>query len=70
LIDKGSPLIFELPNRYIELFCELKNTPEALYFTGNLELLNRRKIAIVGSRRASQYARNMTKQISNVSYKR
>ena len=32
-----------------------------LYYKGNIELLNRPKIAIVGSRRASKYARETTK---------
>lgn len=38
----------------------LKNPPKNLYFLGNIELLNKRKVAIVGSRRASSYAKSST----------
>jgi DNA processing protein len=61
LIDRGfSPSIQELPAEYLSLFSELKNPPKKLFYLGNPELLKKRKIAIVGSRRASQYARNKT----------
>ncbi len=65
MIGEDSTQIHELPSHYLELFSELKNPPNSLYFTGKLELLAKRKVAIVGSRRASQYARVTTKKLAS-----
>lgn len=37
---------------------ELKKIPRRLYFKGNLELLNRPKVAIIGSRKCLSYTQN------------
>ncbi len=48
---------------------ELKKPPEKLFYKGNLELLQRKKISIVGTRRPSQYTKNiifeLAKKLSN-----
>ena len=41
----------------------LKNL-KTLYYHGNLQLLQQRKIAIIGSRNPNPYAQNFTKEIS------
>jgi DNA processing protein len=41
-----------------------KERPKQLYFKGNHSLLQRRKIAIVGSRRASRYSKTQTQIIA------
>jgi len=38
----------------------MKSYPKELYFTGNLELLKRKKISIIGSRKPTKYSREMT----------
>ncbi len=63
-INSNPRAINQLPDRYLELFCQLKNPPQKLFYKGDKTLLNRRKIAIVGTRRASQYAINSTKLIA------
>ena len=47
-------------NFHIDALDLMKKYPEELCFKGNLELLKRQKIAIVGSRKPNQYAREMT----------
>lgn len=42
----------------------MKNYPEYLYYKGNLELLQRPKISIVGSRRPNPYTRAITYELS------
>jgi len=45
---------------------ELEQTskyPKNLYYIGNLELLKRKKIAVVGSRHPTQYATNLTQRV-------
>jgi len=50
----------------------LKNRPDELYFLGNLALLNKRKISIVGSRKGSSYSKEVTytlaKKLSNAGF--
>ncbi|MSN96720.1 DNA-processing protein DprA [Campylobacter sp. FMV-PI01] len=47
----------------------LKNPPKKLYYKGNLELLNMKKVAIVGSRKMSIYTKyliqNLAKSLKN-----
>jgi len=43
----------------------IKSPPKELYFQGNLELLQKPIIAIIGTRRPSQYSRNITYSLSN-----
>ena len=45
---------------------DMKKYPKELFYKGNLELLNKPKISIVGSRRPSKYSKT---QISNLSSK-
>lgn len=42
---------------YPELLKEITDPPDPLYYIGNLDLLNKECIAIVGSRRTTQYGR-------------
>lgn len=55
----------QLKSEYLQLFTQLKNPPTLLYYKGHAELLNKRKIAIVGSRRATQYAKLTTKKLAS-----
>jgi DNA processing protein len=41
----------------------MKKYPDALYYKGNLDLLKKKKIGVVGSRSANQYARELTHRI-------
>lgn len=43
----------------------MKSYPNQLFFSGNLELLQRTKISIVGSRKPSKYSRSLTHQLSS-----
>lgn len=49
---------------------QMKIYPENLFFRGDLELLKKRKIGIVGSRRPNKYAAMLTHKISNELAKR
>lgn len=42
----------------IKEFLDLKNPPKNIYYKGNLELLKKRKVAIIGSRKISSYTKN------------
>ncbi len=50
--------------RYPTLLREISDPPKKLYFVGNLELLKRRKLAIVGTRRASAYGESQAFQMA------
>ncbi|MDA3908714.1 MAG: DNA-processing protein DprA [Sulfurimonas sp.] len=43
----------------------MKSYPKELFFSGNLELLKKTKISIVGSRKPSAYSRSLTHQLSS-----
>ncbi|MEN8304474.1 MAG: DNA-processing protein DprA [Campylobacterota bacterium] len=43
----------------------MKNYPSELFYDGNLELLDRVKVSIVGSRKTSKYSREMTHKLSS-----
>ncbi len=43
----------------------MKNYPSPLYYDGNLELLDRVKVSIVGSRKTSKYSREQTHKLSS-----
>lgn len=49
---------------YPKLLKEITNPPIVLYAKGNVELLNSTCVAIVGSRRASRYGKDVTEQFS------
>ena len=51
-------------NTYISELESMKKYPDELFFKGNIELLNRKKISIVGSRKPNQYARQLTHEIA------
>jgi DNA processing protein len=42
----------------------MKSYPKKLFYSGNLELLKKTKISIVGSRKPSKYSRSLTHQLS------
>jgi len=44
---------------------QIKSAPKELYFQGDLELLSKPKIAIIGTRRPSQYSRTFTYLLAN-----
>ncbi len=43
----------------------MKKYPSQLYYDGNLELLNRVKVSVVGSRKTSKYSREITHKLSS-----
>jgi len=43
----------------------MKNYPSQIYYDGNLELLDRVKVSIVGSRKTSKYSREQTHKLSS-----
>lgn len=47
----------------IEELKAMKKYPKELYYLGNLELLKKKKIAVVGSRHPSQYSVNLSKEL-------
>lgn len=51
-------------NSIPESLKKIKNPPQELFFIGNKELLNRKKVAIIGTRRPISYAKDMTLKIS------
>jgi DNA processing protein len=50
----------------VEALNSMKSYPRELYVSGNEELLKRVKVSIVGSRKTSKYAREMTQKLSSV----
>ena len=48
-----------------KVLLEIKSPPKELYFQGNLGLLEKPIIAIIGTRRPSQYSRNTTYILAN-----
>ncbi|MCX2682290.1 DNA-processing protein DprA [Campylobacter sp. MIT 21-1685] len=47
-----------LSDVFLKFFAKAKNPPKRLYYKGNIELLHKRKIALIGSRKMSVYTRN------------
>ncbi len=45
---------------YPQELLEIKEPPQKIYYMGNIELLKRRCIAIVGTRKASQLGRELS----------
>ena len=43
----------------------MKSYPSEIYYDGNLELLKRVKVSIVGSRKTSKYSREQTHKLSS-----
>ncbi|MGN0693616.1 MAG: DNA-processing protein DprA [Lentihominibacter sp.] len=48
---------------YPPLLREIKNSPKRLYYTGDISLLSRRCVAVVGSRTVTPYGRNVAESI-------
>lgn len=46
-------------------FSEMKKVPEAIFFRGRLELLERPKVSIVGTRTPTQYTKQMTADLAH-----
>ncbi len=42
----------------------MKNYPKELFFEGNLELLKRTKVSIIGSRKPSKYSKELTRKLA------
>ncbi|MGH2328149.1 DNA-processing protein DprA [Campylobacter taeniopygiae] len=55
-----------LSDDFLDLFKDLKKPPKKLYYKGNLELLKKRKIAIIGSRKMSVYTKNCVFSLANM----
>ncbi|MEA3369772.1 MAG: DNA-processing protein DprA [Campylobacterota bacterium] len=49
----------------IDALDAMKSYPPELYFEGNLELLKKVKVSIVGSRKTSKYSRELTHKLAN-----
>ncbi|WP_026807268.1 DNA-processing protein DprA [Aliarcobacter lanthieri] len=45
---------------------QMSQYPKNLYYIGNLELLKKKKIGVIGSRHPSQYSINVTQRIVNL----
>jgi DNA processing protein len=48
---------------YSESLSEIKNPPKKLYYKGNIDLLNEPAIAVVGSRKLTNYGKIFEKKI-------
>jgi len=55
-----------VPLKYLELFKDLEKAPKRLYYKGNLGLLEKRKIAIIGSRKMSVYTKSCVFELANL----
>ena len=60
----GIKLITYNDSYYPEKLKNIKNPPLALYVIGNLELLNKRQLAIVGARKCTEYGRTVAQAFS------
>lgn len=52
-------------NNYPNKLLSIKDPPKKLYIEGNIELLNKKSLAIVGSRKHTSYGENFTKQFAS-----
>lgn len=52
-------------NFKIDELSSMKKYPDNLFYIGNIDLLQKKKISFVGSRSPNQYAKNLTYQLSN-----
>lgn len=50
---------------HISALYTMKKYPENLYYKGNLDLLTRRKVSIIGSRKPNQYAQQITYRLAS-----
>ena len=57
-------------NFKIDELSSMKKYPQDLFYIGNTNLLNKKKIAIVGTRRPNSYTKEFTYKLSsNIIYK-
>ena len=50
----------------IPALADMKAYPKELFYSGNLELLRKDKISIIGSRRPSKYSKELTHKLSSI----
>ena len=50
--------------KYPELLAEIKDPPKELYYIGNIDILKKRCVAVVGSRTTTQYGRSTAVSIA------
>ncbi len=55
-----------VPKDFLKFFQNLEKMPKKLYYKGNLGLLNKKKIAIVGSRKMSIYTKNCVLELATL----
>ncbi len=60
---QGISLIFKDDADYPPLLSDIYDPPEFIYFSGNRQVLNKTKIAVVGSRHASTYGAQTVKRL-------
>ena len=61
---KNIELINKYDKKYPQSFLSLKKVPEIIYAEGNMELLNKVSISIVGSRRCTRYGEKMSRKFA------
>jgi DNA processing protein len=62
-IENGIELIFTEDEHYPELLMEIFDPPEFIYSRGDKSVLKSKKIAVVGSRAATPYGRNVVERL-------
>ena len=55
-----------LIDKKIDELLLMEKYPSQLYYNGNLELLKQKKISVIGSRKPSQYSRNLTTKLTSL----
>ncbi len=60
----------QILTQYIPSLEEMKKYPSTLFYKGNVDLLQRPKVSIVGTRRPSNYTRQFTYSLANALAKR
>lgn len=55
-----------LDNEFLAYFKTLKNPPKKIYYKGNLGLLKRKKVAIIGSRKMNLYTKKCVEELSSI----
>lgn len=66
IIDKDISIIKQSDNDYPEKLRKIKNPPKELWICGNKEILKKPIIAIVGSRKCSEYGRKYAREFARV----
>lgn len=57
-------IIYKSDKKYPQNFLELNNAPDKIYVEGNIELLNKLSISIVGSRNCSDYGEKISRMFA------